>query len=323
METLKPAPDCWIVTDGKIGLDNQCLGLAEALGVQPAIKHVSMRSPWRLMFPIVRYLHPHAFRPGDALAPPWPDLLITGGRSGAAVSLFVKKASGGKTITVHIQNPHIPPGRFDLLVAGEHDGLAEGSHVAVIKGALNRISNAKMQAAMERFPGLAALPRPRLAVLLGGANRCFSFGAAEAATLAAQLKALKDGGSGLMITSSRRTGEENTHILRQALAGQNAFFWDGQGENPYFAMLGYADHILVTSDSISMVSEAATTGKPVHVVQLPGGDRKFNQFHQAMREAGMTRPFDGRLDEWRYPAFQETLHIAGLVKILLDRKLSR
>jgi mitochondrial fission protein ELM1 len=123
---------CWVVSDGKIGIDNQCIGLAEAVGVSPIVKHVSMRSPWRHMFPIISHLHAHAFRPGDALAPPWPDLLITGGRSGAAVSLFVKKASGGRTVTVHIQNPHIDPKRFDLLAVGRHDKVT-GKNVLVTR----------------------------------------------------------------------------------------------------------------------------------------------------------------------------------------------
>ncbi len=312
---------CWVVSDGKIGIDNQCIGLAEALGLTPVVKHVSMRSPWRHLFPLVPFLHPHAFRPGDALFSPWPALLITGGRSGAAVSLFVKKASGGKTVTVHIQNPHLTPRHFDLLVAGEHDGVRPQPGVLAIKGALNRVTAEAMTEAAARFPQLASMSRPRVAVLLGGANRCYTFGPKDAADLAGKLAKLERDGASVMITASRRTGPENIAVLQRALAEPPCYFWDGTGENPYFAMLELADHILVTPDSISMVSEAATTGKPVHVIDMPGGDAKFRAFHQTMRDAGVTRPFDGRLAAWNYQPLRDTQAAAGLVKSILARKL--
>ena len=322
MNSSSDITTCWVVSDGKVGIDNQCLGLAEALGLQPVVKHVSMRSPWRHAFPIVRFLHGHAFRPGNALLPPWPDLLITGGRSGSAVSLFVKRASGGKTVTVHIQNPHVPARLFDLLIVGAHDGVRLRPNVFAIKGALNRVTPRKMAEGATRFPGLADLPHPHVAVLLGGANRCYRFGADEAATLAAQLAALAASGAGLMITASRRTGAENVDRLKQALGASPYYLWDGEGENPYFALLHYADHILATSDSISMISEAATTGKPVHVVDLPGGDAKFGDFHRVMRKAGITRSFDGTLPGWHYDKPDETAQAATLVKSILQRKLA-
>src|SRR3546814_5078500 len=91
-----------------------------------------------------------------------------------------------------------------------------------------------------------------------------------------------------MITPSRRTGARNEEILRRGLAGLPAEIWDGSGENPYFGILGLADHVIVTGDSVNMVSEAASTGKPVHVVHLPnshlrGSSAKFTRFHEALR----------------------------------------
>jgi mitochondrial fission protein ELM1 len=311
---------CWVVSDGKIGIDNQCIGLAEAVGVTPILKHVTLRSPWRHMFPIIAHLHAHAFRPGDALAPPWPDLLITGGRSGAAVSLFVKKASGGKTVTVHIQNPHIDPKRFDLMVVGAHDKVT-GENVFVIRGALNRVTAEKIADGVAHFAKLAALPQPRLAVLIGGANRCYKFEKADAQKLAAQLAALAKKGFSVMVTASRRTGTENEALLKAALDLPNCFFWDGAGENPYFALLGLADVILPTADSISMVSEAASTGKPVQVIPLTGGDSKFRAFHAMMEQGGITRPFTGKIESWTYRPLTDTAEAAALVKPLLEGKL--
>lgn len=313
-------PTCWILTDGKVGLDNQCLGLAEALGLNPVFKKIGLRSPWRLAFPIIPYLHPHAFRPGDTLQPPWPDIAIAGGRTGSAAMLMIARASGGRTFTVQIQNPHVSPRHFGAMIVGVHDGV-KGRNVQVIKGALNRITPARLAGAAAQFPELTALLQPRVAVLLGGPNRCYRFGPDEANHLASQLKALSIQGYHLMVTASRRTGVENEAIIRQAL-GPGDYVWDGTGENPLFAMLALADHILVTSDSISMVSEAATTGKPVQVIYLPGGDAKFRSFHRLMEDGGHTLPFGGSIESWNNTRLNDTEDAAALVSSLFAAKLN-
>jgi mitochondrial fission protein ELM1 len=205
------------------------------------------------------------------------------------------------------------------MIVGVHDGVT-GRNVQVIKGALNRITPAKLAAAASSFPMLVALPHPRIAVLLGGPNRCYRFGADEARQLADQLKTLSAQGFSLMVTASRRTGTENETIIRQAL-GAGDFFWDGNGENPLFAMLALADHILVTSDSISMVSEAATTGKPVQVIHLAGGDTKFSSFHRLMESGGYTRSFTGSIEIWNNSKLNDTEDAAALVNSLFSARL--
>ena len=101
--------------------------------------------------------------------------------------------------------------------------------------------------------------------------------------------------------------------LRAALAGLPAEIWDGTGDNPYFGYLGLADAVIVTSDSVNMVTEAAATGKPVHVVDLEGGSAKFAAFHAVMREAGVVRPFAGRIEHWDHPPLLETGRVAAMV----------
>ncbi len=119
----------------------------------------------------------------------------------------------------------------------------------------------------------------------------------------------------LIEDESRRTGTDNIRLLRERLAALPAAeVWDLEGENPYFGYLGLADHIVVTADSANMVSEAAATGKPVQVVELKGGNRKFREFHEAMRAAGYCRPFEGRLESWTYDPLDETGRVAAEVK---------
>jgi len=297
---------CWVVTDGKAGMESQCVGLAEALGLSAVVKRVVLRAPWRQLSPYLRLGHAHAFAAkGDTLAPPWPDLLIASGRLSIAASLFVREQSRGsehRTITVQVQDPVISPSNFDLVIAPQHDRLT-GRNVISTLGALHRITPTKLAEHAEKLAArLQGMPRPYLGVLLGGSNGAYRFGEHEMAALAASLVSVaKTTGGSLLITPSRRTGESNMKVLESVLGDTPAYIWNGEGENPYFGILGLADQIVVTGDSINMVSEAVATGKPVHVFALPGGSDKFNRFHDAMRERGLTHALAGRL-EAHHPA---------------------
>ena len=301
-------PTCWVVTDGRPGMLNQCLGLAEALGLDPVVKTVNLRSPWRQLSPLFlrqgkRWsLHTQS----DRIDPPWPDLLIGTGRHSVLASLRVKQQHPA-TFRVQIQNPAIALRHFDLVITPEHDGL-KGSKVLATRGSLHRIrAQTLADGAAKWADTFAHLPHPRIAVLVGGPNGVYQMGTADMEALAAQLVQLcRQSGAGLMVTPSFRTGDENKAILRRALQDCPAWIWDGSGDNPYFGLLGLADAIVVTPDSVNMVTEAASTGKPVLVAQLPGSSRKFDLFHASMRNGGYTRPFTGSLEQWTYEPLNET-----------------
>ena len=313
--TCWAARTCWVVTDGKAGMEIQCLGLAEALGLKPEVKRVSVGKPWRwLPAGLIRDPLGSLGPKGDRLAPPWPDLWIASGRQTVPLTRDLRKLSGGRCFTVQIQNPAIDPAAIDLIVTPEHDRL-RADNVLTTRGSLGRVTPQRLAEAAARFaPRYAQLPERRIAVLLGGDNKVFRLDAATMTQLTERLAKLARDGWGLMITPSRRTGARNEEILRRGLAGLPAEIWDGQGENPYFGILGLADHVVVTGDSVNMVSEAASSGKPVHVAQLRGGSAKFARFHAAMQAAGISRPFTGDLAEWSYTPLDETRRIAAEIR---------
>ncbi|MBV9967260.1 MAG: mitochondrial fission ELM1 family protein, partial [Alphaproteobacteria bacterium] len=131
---------------------------------------------------------------------------------------------------------------------------------------------------------------------------------------------LRAGGGSAVVTPSRRTGAAGIALLRERLAGLPAEIWGGAGDNPYYAYLAVADALLVTADSVSMISEAAATGKPVHVLELDGGDTKFARFHAMMRQAGITRPFSGKIEGWSYSPPDDTARAGALLR---DQVLAR
>ena len=306
---------CWVVTDGKPGMENQCRGLAEAVGLPTIVKRIQVLFPWRFLPPSL-WIAPLAAiaASGDPLLPPWPRLLIATGRASVAPALAIQAASHGQTFAVQIQNPGTGLSRFDLVVPPRHDRLS-GPNVVSTRGALHRVTAERLAAAAREFAGsVSHLPRPLVAVLIGGSNRSYRLDATAIGKLADGLRELTAEGAALLVTPSRRTGAENERILRDHLTGLPAAIWDGTGTNPYFGYLGLADVIVVTGDSVSMVSEAASTGKPVYVFELPGGSAKFRAFHQGLRDDGITRPFAGKLDRWTYPPLDDTAVVAAEVR---------
>jgi hypothetical protein len=300
-------------------MENQAVALAEAIGLPFVTKRVHPRQPWTWLPPGL-WPAPLAALDSDSdtIAPPWPKLVITCGRRAVPYSLYIHRHSGGATRTVHIQNPQTRIDQFDMVIPPRHDHL-HGPNVFETIGSLHRLTPARLQAAAADFaPRLAHLPRPLVAVLIGGSNDCYRLTPALVERLADQLVQVCDtAGVGMVVTPSRRTGEENIAVLRRALDRPGVEVWDFTGTNPYFGYVALADAIIVTSDSVNMVSEACSTGKPVHVVELEGGNRKFDEFHQTMRDLGLTRRFEGRIESWSYDPPDDTRRAADRVRELL------
>lgn len=331
MSLLPPETDCWVLTEGHVGMENQALGVAEALGLSPKVKRLWPRLPWRAMpprlwrWPLLPALaapgRAKNGQPGDKLGPPWPDLLITCGKRATAPSVAIRRASRGRTFTVHIQQPPLPRRAFDLLAIPAHDSL-RGDNVVVTDAAVHRVTPAKLREAAARFqPALDGMPKPWIAVLIGGSNNRYRLTTDIARRLAGQLTALgEETGGSLLVTASRRTGAENEAILRSALAETPGQFWNGAGENPYFGWLGLADYIVVTCDSVSMTSEACSTGKPVYVIDLDGHSRRIDSFHRHLREKGFTRPFSGSVQPWSYTPLDDTTRVAEAIRLRMEEE---
>ncbi|MBX9709385.1 MAG: mitochondrial fission ELM1 family protein [Caulobacteraceae bacterium] len=318
-----------VVTDGRAGIENQALGLAEAVArLTPASVDVR-RVRWRPVFDWLpadlktpAMLDPASDAPFPADGEPWPELWIAAGRASLPLSLQARKRSGGKTVVVQVQDPRLDPSRFDLVVAPAHDGLT-GANVVSITGSPHRITPDRLAEAAPAFAaGIEPLPRPRVAVLIGGRSRAFDLTGAHGAGLADQIgRAVRDAGGSVLTTFSRRTPPEARKVMAERLALLPGQVWDGTGPNPLFAFLHFADHILVTEDSANMAAEAASTGKPVHVLPMvalkPPG--KFARLRADLAAREAARPFDGRLETWTYAPLAETDRAARAVLEAMKR----
>lgn len=306
----------WVLTEGATGMVNQALALTDALGLSPVIKRAEPAAPW-VAAPAWLALPPlDRLKAGsDALAPPWPRLLIACGRKSIGLALAIRRASAGRCFTVYVQDPLIDPARFDLVVAPRHDRV-RGENVVLTRGAPSRVTPARLDEVRERFEALLGpLPRPRVAVLLGGKTRRHPFGPDEAAALGQQLARLADAEhASLVITASRRTPPESLVAFRAAVGARARVFYDGTGENPYLGFLAHADALVVTADSVNMVSDACSTGRPVLVACLEGQpSRRFVRFLSGLEAEGCIRWFDGRLQSYNYTPLTDAADAAAVI----------
>lgn len=306
----------WCLSEGHAGMETQVVGLAEAMGLPHVVKRVRVRWPWDWL---PGRLWPLALRAptadSDPLSPPWPDIIVSTGNVAAPLAVAIKRASGGRCRLVHLQNPKMPLRLFDVVVAPRHDRLA-GDNVVETRAGLHRVTVAKVAEGADFWRDrFAHLPRPLVGVLMGGSNRRYRLDARAAADLGAGLaRAAAASGAGLAVTPSRRTAPAALEALRAALGARPRFIWDGKGDNPYFGLLGLADHLVITADSVSMISEALLTGKPVHVARLPGRSRRLGRFVEDLVADGYVRWFEGAFTAYEYAPLDEMPRVAGDVR---------
>ncbi|WP_291844949.1 mitochondrial fission ELM1 family protein [Maricaulis sp.] len=288
----------WVVSDGRRGIENQALGLAEAVAVgldgDTVIERVTVRKDGFVTLPA----HSH------------PDIWIGCGR--AAIPLAQRhRRIFPECFFVYVQDPRTRHADFDLIIAPRHDRLS-GANVLTMTGSPNRVTDDVLTAGAVEFEReLAALPGKRAAVLIGGDSKRFRLDTASADYLESRLDSLLDRGLSLMITVSRRTPDNVRTRFRQHFSERpNAWYHDGDGANPYFAFLAAADWIFVTEESTNMLVEACTTGTPVYVLPLTGTPGKFARLHADLEAHGAVRPYLGQLDSWTYTPLHETQRVA-------------
>ncbi|WP_334164432.1 mitochondrial fission ELM1 family protein [Phenylobacterium sp.] len=308
----KPPLTIWAVSDGRAGIEAQALGLAQAVARLRPAEITVRRIGWRWgLGRLPTRLNPGlpwTLAAGGPIAPPWPDLWIAAGRATLPLSVRMRARSCGRTFVVQTQHPRVPLTPFDLVVPPTHDDLV-GANVFPILGAPNRLTPERLAEELARWQDrISTLPRPRVAVIVGGRSSAFDLPVAHAAALADRIAAaVERAGGSLLLSFTRRTPEPARQAMRDALSGLPGIIWDDRGENPYFAFLAAADAILITEDSTNLATDAAATGKPVHVLPMAGrGSDKFRKFHEELARRGIARPFAGDFPTWRYPPLAET-----------------
>lgn len=313
-----------VVSDGRTGHENLALGVAETLGLKPEIKRVRTDGFWAALAPYGPPPPGSVGPNGTAFAPPWPSIVIGVGRCSMPYLTAIRKASGGASFVMALQNPVISPKNFDLVWAPAHDRLEGDNVISTVTGPHRLSAQAVAAAGVEYSRQLAGFPEKKVAVLIGGPTPAYRFAEMEARLLCAQLDQLGQD-IGFLITTSRRTPKEVSQVVQAWARGRKAKFWSGEeGPNPYLGYLGVADAIVVTSDSANMLGEAASTGKPLYVFQAPERDgrraQKFVRLQEAIQAAGASRRLVGKLESWSYAPLDANKQIAAALRARLTER---
>ncbi|KAL5214965.1 hypothetical protein ABZP36_004117 [Zizania latifolia] len=274
-------------------------------------------------------------------------LVVACGRDTISYASSIKHLAPDKVFVIQIQHPRFHLNRFDLVVTPRHDYYAltargqqevprllrrwitprepPGTNVVLTVGALHQADSAALRVAASYWHDeLANLPKPLIAVNIGGPTRNCNYDVGLAKQLVNSLhNVLKTCGS-IRISFSRRTPHMVSDlILKEFSTHAKVYIWDGEGPNPHLGHLAWADAFIITADSISMLSEACSTGKPVYVVGTEHCRWKFSDFHNTLHERGSVRLFTGledMSDNWSYPPLNDAIDVAARVREVLAER---
>ena len=303
----------WTITDDKAGNQTQAIALANSIAnliikrsrakTPPTVtiteKRVSLSLPWRWLPPSLWYRNTTTIN--QDITPKHdddcPHIIISCGRQSIGISRYLRDTHNA--FTVHIQNPRINFHDFDVVIAPMHDAIT-GDNVIVSNGAISRFNRRDLDVVknntLEKYNHL---PRPIIAVTIGGENKAYTITESFAEKMCIKLKTIaRETGGSLLITPSRRTGIQNTHKLKRSLSYVSGLFWDGKGDNPYEEFLAHADMCIVTNDSVNMITDCIATQTPVYLMHLPSKPnplqrgKKFKSFIQSIQQQGLAYPLD-------------------------------
>ncbi len=285
----------WAIVDDRAGTRSQVLGVAEALGLPFEIKRIKYNWLSRLPNSLLGKIQFSLDRTSrKAIAPPYPNIIITGGRKIVPAIRSIKKSAGNKTFVVHLMWPGSFTRDFNLIAVQEHDNVKDALYILKTKTVPHRVTPKKLELAKSQSEYLSSLRTPRIAVFIGGPNRRKDFAIDDIRALAKNISCFSQGLKGsLMVTTSRRTTKEMVQALKEELAPPHILYeYVESSQNPYFEFLAWADIIIVTGDSISMCAEACSTGKPVFIYAPPSLlPPKFQKHHEWLYSQRYARPF--------------------------------
>jgi uncharacterized protein len=312
--------DAWLLTEGAHGMISQVEGLAKSLNVNYQHKKINYNKLWSLFPPRFTPKNEFVFNCNEIINDKSniqnPTLLISCGRKSVIPSIVIKnyfkKKNNQSIFNIHIQDPKIDIKNFNFVIVPEHDGI-RGDNIITTKGAIHYISSEEIITARKNIQ-----PENVLTVILGGLNKYYLFGLDEIKNLFNTIEHLFfNKVDQVKIICSRRTPENIINFLKEKYIHNSKIIIDTslQRQN-YINALAEAKKIIVTSDSISMISEAATTGTPIYVAQLTPNknDYRFNKFIELFKSLNIIKDLNASEEYWTYDGLYETKRVADIIK---------
>jgi mitochondrial fission protein ELM1 len=301
-----------LLTQGMHGMISQVEGLAKALDLDFTHHTVELNNFWKFIPPKITPISQKVFNKINAKD---FDVIISCGRKSVIPSIYLKKISSKKVINIHIQDPKVNLVNFDYVIAPEHDQL-NGKNVLSTKGAIHYLTKEEIIKNTNYLKNKLQVGKEYFLLVLGGPTKHYDYSYENILKIFDLFNDLvkKNNLQGIVIPSMRTP--KNIIELSKNKLGENSFIIETIDKKAYLSALSLAKYITVTCDSTSMISEAALTGKPIYVGDIPAkkNDKRIQRFKQLFYQLNIIKKLGNKLETWDYEILDETSRIANEIK---------
>jgi len=301
-----------LLTEGMHGMISQVEGLAKALDLDFTHHKVELDNFWKLLPPKLTPISQKVFK---KINTDDFDVIISCGRKSVIPSIYLKKNSPKKVVNIHVQDPKVSLNNFDYIIAPQHDGLM-GNNVYQTNGAIHYLTLDEIDSHSDYLKSRLDLNKDYFLLILGGPTKHYDYSEKNISNVLNIFNNLviKNNLQGIVIPSMRTP--KNIIELSKFKLQQNSLVIDTIDKKAYLSALSLAKYICVTCDSTSMISEAALTGKPIYVADIPTSknDQRIRKFRELFSKLNIIKKLDNNLESWDYERLDETSRVANEIK---------
>jgi len=301
-----------LLTEGSHGMISQVEGLAKALDLDFIHEKIELNNFWKLFPPKITPVKNFVFK--NKLDDKF-NIVISCGRKSVIPSLYLKNKYKSKIINIHIQDPKVSLNNFDFIIVPEHDSLF-GENVVTSKGAIHYLTNDELIENENYLKPRIDSQKKIISFIIGGPNKYYDYNdkIIDEIFLKIENNFIRNNYQAIIIPSMRTP--KNIIEKAQNYFDKNQIIVLDVDKKAYLSALNLADHIVVTCDSTSMISEAAITGKPIYVAQMPSikSNQRFKEFFNLFESLKIIKNLDSSVESWNYEKLDETNRISGYIK---------
>ena len=301
-----------LLTEGMHGMISQVEGLAKALDLDFTHHKVELNNFWKFIPPKLTPISNKVYKHFDATN---YDIIISCGRKSVVPSIYLKKNSQKKIINIHIQDPKVNLKHFDIIVTPEHDGVT-GDNVISSKGAIHYLTEQEISSSKDYLIDRLDNKKNYLGLIIGGPNKYYNYSNQIIERVLLKVKKISELNKLQVIAIPSIRTPKNIITMISEILGENHIAINEVDKRAYLSTLAISKYLVVTCDSTSMISEAAITGKPVYVEELPAkkNDYRFKKFRDLFTKLNIIKKLDKNLEDWTYKKLDETNRIAKEIK---------
>ena len=301
-----------LLTEGMHGMISQVEGLAKALDLDFTHHKVELNNFWKFIPPKLTPISNKVYKDFDATN---YDIIISCGRKSVVPSIYLKKNSQKKIINIHIQDPKVNLKHFDIIVTPEHDGVT-GDNVISSKGAIHYLTEQEISSSKDYLTGRLDNKKNYLGLIIGGPNKYYNYSNQIIERVLLKVKKISELNKLQVIAIPSIRTPKNIITMTSEILGENHLAINEVDKRAYLSTLAVSKYLVVTCDSTSMISEAAITGKPVYVEELPAkkNDYRFKKFRDLFTKLNIIKRLDKNLEDWTYKKLDESNRIAKEIK---------